>query len=87
MKKRTVFPEETVDKLVETDIISSVNIEKAMTKLAMRNRHEARGETVRAPCPRRRAATLEQPAMSRTVHPRYRMAKMSPFWGIIRVVP
>ena len=47
----------------------------------------ARGETVKAPCPRRMAATLEQSARSGTVHPRYRMAKMPLMKRIIRVVP
>ena len=49
---------------------------KSNDKASFARQVSARGETVRAPCQCRRAATLEQSVMNGTIHSRYRMAKM-----------
>ena len=63
---RENFP---VDKGRKKDIIE-LFFGKSDEKASRSKTGQARGETVKAPCRRRTAATLEQSATSGTVHPR-----------------
>ena len=77
-----------IDKRREYDIITTVQKAKRREKASPARRFLSERGTVKAPRPRRKAATLERSAKSGTAHPRYRMAQDVPFYpGIIRVVP